>query len=355
MGEQPNPAPPGARPASAARRPSVAPGGVRAPALPGAVGPWLNGPPVRGWRGAVTLVDFWTYSCVNCLRTLPALRGWHARYREAGLTVLGVHTPEFPFEREPANVARALRDLDVIYPVVLDNDRGIWQRFANRHWPHRYLIDPAGSIRHDHIGEGGEAATERAIRAVLAEAHPGAHLPPPVFDPDGAGDGAVAAGAYCVPATPELFAGYYRGRSGNPGGFREDEPALYTDPGGYREGYIHLQGRWRVTADAAHFLGPEPGALRVAYRGAAANAVLAPGPDNRPIVLRVGSAALSDSGAAPATAPAPPGAERRLTVDAPRLYELFADPAPTGDLALLTLAPGAPGLAVYSFTFSRGC
>lgn len=170
------------------------------------------------------MVDFWTYSCVNCLRALPALRAWHARYRDAGLTVLGVHTPQFPFEREPANVARALRELAIAYPVVRDNDRAIWARFANRHWPHRYLIDRRGRIRHEHVGEGGEAATERAICAVPADADPAVHQPEPVYTAalDDADEAEPLAGAVCVPATPELFAGYYRGVSGNPGGFRED-------------------------------------------------------------------------------------------------------------------------------------
>ncbi|HEX5506542.1 MAG TPA: redoxin domain-containing protein, partial [Thermomicrobiales bacterium] len=198
---------------------------VRAPEFPADAGPWLNGPALTlgGLRGGVALVEFWTYSCVNCLRTLPTLRAWHARYRDHGLTVIGVHTPEFDFERDPAAVARAARDLGVTYPVVLDNDRAIWRRFANRYWPHRYLIDATGRIRHDRAGEGGEAATERAIRALLAAARPGGALPAPVYADDGAAGAAM--GAVCAPGTPEIFAGYYRGASGNPGGFREDAVA----------------------------------------------------------------------------------------------------------------------------------
>lgn len=340
-----------------ASSPSVPRSALRAPHLPEAAGPWFNGGPSAGWRGAVTLVDFWTYSCVNCLRTLPALRAWHARYRDAGLTVLGVHTPEFPFEREPANVARALRELAVAYPVVLDNDRAIWERFANRHWPHRYLIDRRGRIRHDHLGEGGEAATERAIRAVLAEADPATRLPEPVYAAalDDADETEAPAGAFCVPATPELFAGYYRGICGNPGGFREDRAAFYRDAAGadgYREGYIHLQGRWRVDTDAAHFLGPEPGYLRVAYRGAAVNAVLAPAADGAPVTVTAGCTIVGSPGQAAPDGVGGPAA--RLTVDAARLYPLPVGPAPAGALNLLTLTPDAPGLAVYSFTFG-GC
>ncbi|HET8627586.1 MAG TPA: redoxin domain-containing protein [Thermomicrobiales bacterium] len=314
---------------------------VRAPEFPAGAGPWLNGPPLAlgGLRGGVVLVEFWTYSCVNCLRTLPALRAWHGRYRDSGLTVIGVHTPEFAFERDPAAVARAVRDLGVDYPVVLDNDRAIWRRFANRYWPHRYLIDAAGYIRHDRAGEGGEAVTERAIRALLVAGRPGVALPPPVYEGDAADE--TAMGAVCVPGTPEIFAGYYRGASGNPGGFREDAVADYTDPGGYREGYIHLRGRWLVDAEAARFVGPGAGALRVAYRGGEVNAVLAPAAVEA-VAVRVTTRRLD----APAD---PPAAARRVVVDAPRLYPLLAGAGESP--SLLALAPEGPGLAVYSFTF----
>ncbi len=312
---------------------------VRAPRLVG--GPWFNGEPLAGWRGGVTLVDFWTYSCVNCRRTLPALRAWHERYAALGLAIIGVHTPEFPFERDPANVARALRELDITYRVVLDNDRAIWSAFANRYWPHRYLIDPSGRIIHDYAGEGGEPGTEAAIRTLLAAR--GAILPPPAYAPDGADEALM--GAVCVPATPELFAGYYRGVAGNPGGFLEDRDADYADPGGYREGYIHLQGRWHVGADAARFVGPGVGYLRVAFRGLSPNVVLAP-PDDGQAEVGVQVAALATADASPDAAP------DTLTVDAPRFYALPGAPnvAP-GEPLLLTLAFDTPGAAIYSFTF----
>ena len=331
---------------------------VRAPRLPATAGPWFNtsAPPI--WRERVTLVDFWTYSCSNCLRTLPALSAWHATYAASGLTILGVHTPEFPFEHEPANVARALRELAIDYPVVLDNDRTIWSAFANRVWPHRYLIDSTGRIVHDHAGEGGEVATERAIRAALGTRPGNSPLPTPVFsEPIQAETGTAdrladdAPGAVCIPGSPELFAGYYRGVSGNAGGFREDASAEYTDAGGYREGFVHLQGRWRVDADAAHFVGPERGALRLAFRGTAPNVVLAPdGPAPVPVAITVSM--LGEAGTA-----AGESAERTaITVDAPRLYRLpvvaeAGSPGGAG-LRLLTLSLATPGLAVYSFTFS---
>ena len=324
---------------------------IRAPRLPASVGPWFNtAAPLTGWRG-VTLVDFWTYSCINCLRTLPALRAWHGRYAAHGLTLLGVHTPEFSFEHDPANVARALRELGIAYPVVLDNDRALWGAFANRVWPHRYLIDATGRIVHDHAGEGGEVATERALRAALAEGSGAATLPAPVYaDEQPALLTDDAPGQVCVPGSPELFAGYYRGVSGNPGGFHEDIPTEYADPGGYREGCVHLAGRWLSEADAARFVGPGDGALRLAFRGLAPNVVLAPPAGG---MARVG--VRIDSVAAPGEAV--PLAT--LPLDAPRLYRLpeaawsaaARDDDPAA-LRLLTLFPETPGVAAYSFTFS---
>ena len=326
---------------------------IRAPRLPASVGPWLNSAPLVGWRG-VTLIDFWTYSCINCLRTLPALRAWHGRYAAHGLTILGIHTPEFSFEHDPANVARAVRELGITYPVVLDNDRALWGAFANRAWPHRYLIDTTARIVHDHAGEGGEVATERALRAALAALPDARSLPAPVYPAAPPDSPPVLAddtpGQICVPGSPELFAGYYRGVSGHPGGFREDTPAEYADPGGYREGYVHLQGRWLVEADAAHFVGPGRGALRLAFRGTAPHVVLAP---------PVGGMARVGVRIDPAAAPGEATALATLPLDAPRLYRLpeaawsaAARADNPAALRLLTLLPETPGVAVYSFTFS---
>ena len=322
---------------------------VRAPRFPIAIGPWFNGPQRPEWRGAVTLVDFWTYSCINCLRTLPALRAWHTTYAAAGLTILGIHTPEFPFEREPENVARALGELEVAYPVVLDNERTLWTAFANRVWPHRYLIDRAGRIIHDHAGEGGEVATERAIRAVLAEA--GRDLPAPVYlAPDGEPLMASlssddAPGAVCLSGSPELFAGYYRGVSGNAGGFREDTAFDYADPGNEREGFINLTGWWLVEADAARFVGPGAGALRVAFRGTAPNIVMM---TTEGVQVLVTIAVMSPV--------APQATPTQIVVDAPRLYRLpsaaWQATAGGDGLQSLIIRPLAPGLAVYSFTFA---
>ncbi len=143
---------------------------ARAPELSN-TGRWFNGPPlsIRGLRGRVVLIDFWTYTCINCLRTLPHVEAWYEKYRRDGLTVIGVHTPEFPFERIASNVEEAISSNGLTYPVVQDNEYGTWNAYGNQYWPAKYLIDAAGNVRYVHFGEGAYGTTERAIRSLLAE------------------------------------------------------------------------------------------------------------------------------------------------------------------------------------------
>jgi len=140
------------------------------PSLDGAV-EWLNGPPQtpESLRGQVVLIDFWTYSCINCLRAIPYVEAWAERYKNNGLVVIGVHTPEFAFERDPGNVARAVRNLGVTYPVAVDSRRTIWTAFKNQYWPAHYFIDARGRIRSHHFGEGSYDESERVIQQLLAE------------------------------------------------------------------------------------------------------------------------------------------------------------------------------------------
>jgi len=157
----------------AALRAPAAPAGARlgqpAPEITG--GPWVNSAPLSmaGLRGRVVLVEFWTYGCVNCRNVLPALREWHARYEPAGLTIVGVHSPEFLWERPLDKVAAAVRELEIRYPVVQDNDFAIWKRYGTWAWPTAVLVDRRGVIRHAHIGEGAYAETEALIRRLLDE------------------------------------------------------------------------------------------------------------------------------------------------------------------------------------------
>ena len=140
------------------------------PELNGAVA-WLNSAPLtsESLRGKVVLIDFWTYSCINCLRALPYMEAWSAKYKDAGLVVIGVHTPEFAFEKEHTNVQKAVRDLKVNYPVAIDSDYKIWQAFNNQYWPAHYFIDGKGRIRYHHFGEGEYDESERVIQQLLKE------------------------------------------------------------------------------------------------------------------------------------------------------------------------------------------
>jgi thiol-disulfide isomerase/thioredoxin len=147
----------------------------QAPDPVSATAQWLNSPPLTSemLRGKVVLVEFWTYGCVNCQRTLPYVKAWSAKYRQDGLLVIGVHTPEFGFEKDRDNVERAVRDLGITYPVVMDNQYEIWNAYKNRYWPAQYLIDAQGRLRHTHFGEGAYQETEQMIQKLLAETQPG--------------------------------------------------------------------------------------------------------------------------------------------------------------------------------------
>lgn len=140
---------------------------------------WLNSPPLNrdDLRGKVVLVEFWTYGCINCLHTLPYVKAWSEKYRRDGLLVIGVHTPEFGFEKDRGNVERAVRTLGITYPVVMDNRYEIWNAYNNNYWPAQYLMDAQGRQRYQHVGEGAYQETEKMIRALLAEAHQGAGSP----------------------------------------------------------------------------------------------------------------------------------------------------------------------------------
>jgi len=176
------------------------------------------------------LVDFWTYSCVNCIRTLPHLKSWHERYAKFGLVIVGVHTPEFEFEKNVENVSRAVKEFGIEYPVVMDNDYQIWSLYSNDAWPRKFLINKDGQIVYDHAGEGAYAVTEEAIQGALKEIEPKVELPA-VSDEEGDGgstsfgaaqDKSLVAGKVCFPATPETYLGTMRGRAGKIWNFSGD-------------------------------------------------------------------------------------------------------------------------------------
>lgn len=217
-------------------------GKVRAPEFPNGLA-WVNSSPLSlvALRGKPVLIDFWTYSCVNCLRTIPHIQGWHEKYVKAGLTVVGVHSPEFEFEKERKNVERAIRELGMTYPVVLDTDFSIWNLYANKYWPHVFLIDHQGVVVYDHAGEGAAMETEHAILAALAASGaknvPKASLHKPSHN------------GVCYRTTPETYLGYLRGHIGNAQDvFPETEEAC-TDVTKHVDGVPYLHGHWRISGE----------------------------------------------------------------------------------------------------------
>ncbi len=218
-----------------------------APEFTGIAG-WLNSQPLtlRKLRGRVVLIDFWAYSCVNCVRTFPALRQLYARYQPFGLEIVGVHAPEFTFEKSASNVQDAIRRNNLPWPVALDNEMATWTAYDNHYWPHVYLIDAKGSIRFDQIGEGGDDLIQTHLRALLTEN--GAHLPAPVD---------FTETSLTAHMTPEIYAGLERGSIngtiGNREGYRPDQVVDYArvPAGAIRDagpgGKVFLAGKWRVT------------------------------------------------------------------------------------------------------------
>ncbi len=214
----------------------------------------------------VVLVDFWTYSCVNCLRTFPHLREWHDKYKDDGLVIIGIHTPEFEFEQIPENVKDAILRLGIHWPVVLDNDFENWDAFENKYWPAKYLADREGKIVYTHFGEGGYEETEEKIRELLG-------LPKENTD-SGSRDGMTGMGAVCSIATAETYCGYMRGNIANELGYGEDQEEDYLENPNAKEGEINLNGKFFVTHEYAE--SREDGAtLSLKLRGTEVNLVMA--------------------------------------------------------------------------------
>ena len=213
---------------------------------------WLNAPPLsrEALRGKVVLVDFWTYSCINCLRSLPYIKAWADRYRDKGLVVIGVHAPEFAFEKDIDNVKRAVANLGVTYPVAIDNDYAIWRAFKNNSWPAHYFIDARGRIRHTHFGEGEYAESEKIIQTLLEEAGQ-KDVGASVVKVSAKGDEAAA--DFDAVQSPETYIGYARAeRFVSPGGEVGDEAKTYEVPGKLALNDWGLVGPWTVAEENAH-------------------------------------------------------------------------------------------------------
>ena len=328
---------------------NVEKGQVRAPEIGR---PWLNSPPLslRQLRGRVVLLDFWDYTCVNCLRTLPYVQAWHERYQDKGLAVIGVHTPEFTFAQYEQNVERAVRDLGITYPVVIDSDYELWKAFANRYWPTKYLLDGEAYLRYAHFGEGAYGETEQAIHELLRELRPGVELPAimePVRETD-------RPGAACFQPSPELYLGHRRGRIGNKSGFQEDAVGDYSFSGKPEEGQFYAQGRWASTAEYFESAAEGDNRLLLQYSAAEVNLVLAsPRAPSYELLIQQDGRPLTRAQATPDLRfrPAEDGGEESyILVEQPRMYRLV-DNRGFGTHTLELICP-QPGLAAFAFTFT---
>ena len=307
---------------------------------------WLNSPPLtpEALRGKVVMVDFWTYSCINCLRALPFVESWYEKYKDHGLVVIGVHAPEFAFEKDPNNVRRAVADLKVTYPVALDNDYAIWQAFNNQYWPAHYFIDATGRIRGHHFGEGNYDESEQTLRKLLTDAGQ-TDLPPP-------GMGAAKAVGVQAPPdeahdqSPETYVGYRRAEKfASPGGFVQDQLHGYSAPAALKLNQWALSGSWNVDPEKA-VLGAVPGKIEFRFYARDLHLVLGPSSDGKPVRFRV----LLDGAAAAANHGADTDSSGAGTIDRQRLYQLIRQ---SGDVRehVFSIEFLDSGVQAYSFTF----
>ncbi len=306
---------------------------------------WLNSPPLttEGLRGQVVLVDFWTYTCINWLRTLSYVRAWADKYGEHGLVVVGVHTPEFPFERDFDNVRQAASDMKVEYPIALDSDYGIWRAFSNSFWPAAYVADAEGRIRHHRFGEGGYEELERVIQQLLRDAGRSS-VPDDLVS--GAAEGFEAQADWANLETPETYLGYEQGTNfASPDGAWPGEARQYATPEKLARNQWALEGDWTVERGASVL---NQGDGRLSFRFHARDVHLVMGPPERgasvPFRVRLDGEA--------------PGADHGLDVDEQghgavsqqRLHQLIRQRGSISDRTF-EITFSAPGVEAYAFTF----
>lgn len=323
---------------------AATPAGAPMPALDGAAA-WLNTPPltVASLRGRVVLVQFWTYSCINWLRTLPYVRVWAERYGPDGLVVLGVHSPEFGFETSVDRVRRAVAEMRIAYPVAVDSDHAVWDAFGNAYWPALYFVDARGTLRGSHFGEGAYDRSERTLQRLLAEAGAGrarrglARVE---------GRGVEAPADWGSLRSTETYVGYARAeRFASPGGLVPDQRHDYAAPARLRLGEWALGGAWTVQDQPAVPEAPN-GRIAIRFHARDLHLVMGPRADGAPVRFRV----RVDGRA--------PGVARGLDVDAdgngaasePRLFQLVRQPSPVAD-RLFEIEFLDAGARAFSFTF----
>jgi cytochrome c biogenesis protein CcdA/thiol-disulfide isomerase/thioredoxin len=314
------------------------------PPLIGAVA-WLNSPPLtpEGLRGKVVLVDFWTYSCINCLRTLPYVRAWASKYKDHGLVVIGVHTPEFAFEKSVDNVRRAVKDLGITYPVAVDNSYAIWGAFFNNYWPADYFVDAQGQIRSHEFGEGNYDKSERLIQTLLNQAG-FTNVPGDLVTAHG--QGVEAAPDEQQVKSPETYVGYTRAENfANVGVLVKDHPNTYSAPSLSQLNQWGLGGVWTIEGERA-ILDSVPGRIVFRFHARDLHLVLGPTADGKPVRFRV----LLDGKAPGEAHGVDVDASGAGTVGSQRLYQLIRQTGPVEDRTF-TIEFQDAGVQAFSFTF----
>jgi thiol-disulfide isomerase/thioredoxin len=304
-------------------------------------------------KGKVVLVDFWTYSCINCIRTIPYLVDWNEKYADKGLVIVGVHVPEFEFEKNIDNVKEAVKRFGIKYPVIQDNDKGTWNAYENRYWPTKYIVDNDGYIRYDHIGEGGYAETEKVIQSLLQEHNAQLRLDTGLTNSN---NNTVAETTATTPEnvhsvdfskinSPELYFGYQFARAplGNPEGFKPDQTVDYSlarIDSNIKPNVIYLNGRWKNNADNME-LQSETGRIALVYSAKSVNMVA--GGDGDVTISEDGSTLLGNYRGADLSE------EGKFTIDGQRLYNLSMHDDYGAHSIVIDIK--GKGFQAYTFTF----
>jgi cytochrome c biogenesis protein CcdA/thiol-disulfide isomerase/thioredoxin len=314
------------------------------PSLDGAV-KWLNSPPLtpKQLKGKVVLVDFWTYSCINCLRSIPYVEAWAEKYKNDGLVVIGVHTPEFAFEKDPANVAKSLTDLKITYPVAIDSNYAIWKAFHNEYWPAHYFIDANGEIRYHHFGEGKYDESEEVIQQLLREKNAGLKTSGLV---QVNASGSQAAPDFGDVASPETYIGYSRQQNyASPEKIRQDGAQKYSAPSHLTVNQWGLAGNWDVSDEHAALVSA-PGKVIYRFHARDLHLVLGPAKNGKPVrfIVRIdGSAPGEDHGV-------DTNAQGAGVVKEYRLYQLIRQKGKVEDRTF-EIEFLDPGVQAFAFTF----
>jgi thiol-disulfide isomerase/thioredoxin len=314
------------------------------PDLDGTIG-WLNSVPLsrKSLRGKVVLVNFWTYTCINSLRPLPYVKSWAAKYKDAGLIVIGVHTPEFSFEYEPLNVENAVHNLNITFPVAIDSKYTIWQSFNNQAWPAQYLVDAKGQIRYHHFGEGDYGEIERVIQELLKE-HGAADLASDMTSVSGVG--IEAAPDWTDERSSETYIGHRQAQNfSSPERVHKDSTQVFSTPAKPSLNHWGLSGSWNVNAESA-VLQAVPGKVVFRFHSRDLHLVLAPAKDSKRVrfVVRLDGAAPGENCGVD-TAPDGSGEIRQ-----PRLYQLIRQKGPIVDRTF-EIEFLDPGVHALDFTF----